>query len=257
MIPYIQINIPTYHLMVIIGLAAAGSFLRLRNQKFGYTKKQLIWLYVAAVAGMLVGSRILYVISKIPEVISGEMNLLQWVFCLINGGFVFYGGLFGALAGIAIYCWATKQGARRTINFAMPAIALFHMFGRIGCFLTGCCYGREVSWGIPYMGTRRFPVQLVEALLEFVIAIWLLTYEDKVREKAAAEETEELPDYSLAERYLAAYAVLRFGLEFLRGDAERGFWGVFSTSQWISLIILLVLLMKQMRKWIRRGKENE
>jgi hypothetical protein len=33
----------------------------------------------------------------------------------------------------------------------------------------------------------------------------------------------------------------RFLLEFLRGDIDRGFWGPFSTSQWLSLLVLLFL----------------
>lgn len=256
MIPYIQINIPTYELMVIIGLLAAASFLRLRNRKFEYTKKQLIWMFVAAVLGMLVGSRIVYTISKLPELVSGGTGIMGILECLFFGGFVFYGGLFGALAGIYISCRIMKLETAQAYNFAMPAIALFHMFGRIGCFLAGCCYGIAVPWGIPYLGTRRFPVQLLEAVLELLLAMWLLVYEDKLREKAAREE-EELPQYSLAERYLAAYGILRFFLEFIRGDAERGFWGVFSTSQWISLIVLAVLFVKHIRKRIRRGRENE
>lgn len=257
MIPYIQINLPTYDLMVVLGLVAAASFLRLRNSKFNYTKKQLICLFAVAVLGMLTGSRLMYVISKIPLVISGEMSPVQLLGCLINGGFVFYGGLFGALFGIACWCRFEKGKMQKAINFAMPAMVLFHVFGRVGCFLTGCCYGIEAAWGIPLLGVRRFPVQLAEAMLEFCLVVWLLSYEDKVRQKEMQEEPEKPLEYSLADRYLAAYSVLRFCLEFLRGDAERGFWGVLSTSQWVSLIIAVVLLTKQMRKWMRRGKEHE
>lgn len=239
MIPYIQINLPTYELMAVIGLVGSISFLRLRNRSYGYTKQQLIGLCIAAVLGMIVGSRLLYIITAMPGLIKEGLTIASFAEHLFLGGFVFYGGLFGALAGIALYCGRTSLNRQQVLNFVTPGIPLFHMFGRIGCFLTGCCYGIEVPWGISYLGTRRFPVQIAEALLEFCVTVWLLTYEDKVK---------EVRSYSLVNRYLAMYAVLRFFLEFLRGDEARGFWGALSTSQWISIAILITVGINYLRK---------
>lgn len=259
MIPYIQINLPTYELMAVIGLAASVSFLRLRNRSFGYTKQQLIHLFTAAVLGLLVGSRILYVLSVLPGLLRQGLTAGLLAEHLLFGGFVFYGGLFGAVAGIVLCCRIKKLDADRTLNFAVPAIPLFHMFGRIGCFLAGCCYGIEVPWGIPYLGTRRFPVQLLEAGLEFLLAVWLLSYEDKKKAQEEGEQEEETlvspSKYCLLERYMTAYAILRFGLEFLRGDMVRGYWGPCTTSQWISIFLLAYLGISRWRK--KRREINE
>lgn len=257
MIPYIQINLPTYDLMALIGLAASVSFLKLRNRRFGYTKKQLLWLFLAAIIGMLAGSRLMYVLSVFPELLKQGLTVMLLAKHLFTGGFVFYGGLFGAVAGIMLCCHYQNMDVWQALNYAAPAMPLFHMFGRVGCFLAGCCYGIESSFGIPYLGTRRFPVQLLEAVLEFVLVIWLLSYEDKVKEQAGLSEEEDMgkmPKYFLLRRYMTAYAVLRFGLEFLRGDAARGYWGVASTSQWISIFLLAVLGMSW---WMMRRKEKD
>lgn len=247
MIPYIQINIPTYELMVVIGILGSVSFLRLRNRNYNYTKQQMIWMFVSLTAGMIIGSRLLYFMTALPAMRKEGLSVQNMAEHLLSGGFVFYGGLFGAVAGLYVCCKRKNWNVRQVLNFVVPGITLFHMFGRIGCFLAGCCYGIEVPWGIPYLGTTRFPVQLLEALLEFVLTVWLLSYEDKVK---ACERS-----YSLLEWYLAAYAVFRFLLEFLRGDEARGYWGFFSTSQWISIVLLVVLGANQCKKKRRRTNE--
>ena len=260
MIPYIQINIPTYELMVVIGILGSISFLRLRNRNYGYTKQQLIPLFVSMLLGMAIGSRLLYFATALPTLVKEGLSVQNVAKHLLSGGFVFYGGLFGALAGLAVCCKRKAWNLQQVFNFVVPGITLFHMFGRIGCFLAGCCYGIEVPWGIPYLGTRRFPVQLLEALSEFILTVWLLTYEDKVKLRAKPvqteekEETTETLSYSLLERYLCVYAVIRILLEFLRGDEARGYWGVLSTSQWISMVLLVVLAINRWRKK-RRGNQ--
>ena len=126
-------------------------------------------------------------------------------------------------------------------------IPLFHGFGRIGCFFGGCCYGIPSEFGILYHSPQlptdqivtRFPVQLLESGLEFLLffVLYFFLYkptgplQDKVRGH-------------LLEIWLGAYAVIRFLDEFLRGDIIRGVWGPFSTSQWISLAVILFFIIK-------------
>ena len=107
---------------------------------------------------------------------------------------------------------------------------LFHAFGRIGCFLAGCCYGKKLSTPI-VIGTiefARIPVQIIESMAEFILFIVLFILSKKNR------------DIDLLRIYLVIYAVIRFADEFLRGDKIRGIYGGVSTAQWISLIILFV-----------------
>ena len=139
---------------------------------------------------------------------------------------------------LALYLRIRRLPFAAYADIAAPAIPLFHAFGRIGCFLGGCCYGIPWEGGITYTralspeanGVARFPVQLLESALLFALFFLL----------AALFRRGALRAKLLA-LYLAVYAVLRFLLEFLRGDAIRGVYFGLSTSQWISLAILLAL----------------
>ena len=120
------------------------------------------------------------------------------------------------------------------VNAIVPCIPLGHAIGRVGCLFAGCCYG------LPYNGIGAihlnpvgithpvFPVQLLEAVLNLILSGCLLLYS---RKKPSG--------YSLLFLYLICYAVIRFLLEFLRGDQIRGLFIGLSTSQWISLLMLL------------------
>jgi phosphatidylglycerol:prolipoprotein diacylglycerol transferase len=140
-----------------------------------------------------------------------------------------------------------------------PVIPLFHFFGRIGCFMAGCCFGIESGFGFTFTrsliaeanGVRRFPVQLLEAL--FNLGLFCILHIQ--REAGAAGEgssgARSFPA-SLAKSlkgkllflYLLLYPAGRFILECIRGDAYRGIWGPFSVSQWISLALIAFSLFK-------------
>ena len=133
---------------------------------------------------------------------------------------MFYGGLIGLLLGAYIYCRAAKADYWAVICRALPAVPLAHGFGRIGCFLTGCCYGRECSaLGIAFAhsevapnGVPLFPVQLVEAACVLGLAPALASMSRRGR-----------TGREMLAAYLISYGVLRFILEFFRGDGCRGF----------------------------------
>ena len=140
----------------------------------------------------------------------------------------------------------------------VPSVPLMHAFGRLGCFCAGCCYGMpfpaplglsfDASPVAPH-GVTLFPVQLLEAFLNLIIFGVLLLYARKPRGRG-----------KIIGLYMSAYAVMRFLLEFLRFDAERGgFWGL-STSQWISLILLpigLYLLLTNKNKKQNQAGSSE
>ena len=110
---------------------------------------------------------------------------------------------------------------------AAVALPLFHSFGRVGCFFSGCCYGVESQLGFMLGGERRFPVQLLSAGSLFALSVILFVlFKKKVLQG------------KLLFAYLTVYAVGRFFIEFLRGDEIRGKIWIFSTSQFISIIIL-------------------
>ena len=193
-----------------------------------------------------VNSRILFVIAMIPSMEQVTVN--EMFYYLINGGLVFYGGLFGVIEGIIIVSKFICFDARDILNFVTPAFPLFHFWARIGCLLAGCCYGVEWNWGIIIAGGEdiiRFPTQLVESMCNIFIFTNLVL----------RERNRKVYKHNLL-IYLSSYALCRFILEFYRGDQIRGLWyGGLSTAQYISVFILVICCIYFFCvKWREKGK---
>ena len=238
MLPIIQIILPSYGVCAGIGLIAAVILFLFRKRSVGLDINKTKQMMIAAVIGLVIGSRLVFVLTMIPNIIA-DFSWQRLFGVILMGGFVFYGGLLGAILGIYIYCKCKKLDMQPIFNAITPCFPLFHCFGRIGCFMAGCCYGIPGSFGVPMAfdpNTVRCPVQLVEAICCFVIFIVLIVVEKK---------KEGAP---LLAVYLLSYAVVRFLLEFLRGDTVRGIWGFLSTSQWISLAIAAAVIITAVRK---------
>lgn len=247
MYPYINVfglELPVYGLVSVLGIIAAAAV------GFVLAKKKAVDLYdllITAVIGglgLLVGAHLLYAITRAGDIASA-FSLYStfdstWEFIKyildISSGMVFYGGLYGGL--LAGYLWIRRKHHPIKIygDIFAVVIPLFHAFGRVGCFFAGCCYGVRWEYGICgrmlSSGVResvcRFPVQLAEAslLLVLFLVLLLMFLKGKLQGRLLAF-------------YLASYAVLRFVLEFFRGDSIRGHFLYFSTSQWISLFTLI------------------
>lgn len=237
--------IGTYALSSVAGILLAGWYACRAARRRGVDDNEIIVLLLVSAMGILLGSHVLYALTNLPALLrylseSANLSLGDWFRGLLPyvGGAVFYGGLLGGLAAGALYLRIRRLPFAAYADIAAPAIPLFHAFGRIGCFLGGCCYGIPWEGGITYTralspeanGVARFPVQLLESALLFALFFLL----------AALFRRGALRAKLLA-LYLAVYAALRFLLEFLRGDAIRGVYFGLSTSQWISLAILLAL----------------
>lgn len=102
------------------------------------------------IAGGIIGARLLYVITYYRE----EFSLKPWfeMFFLRRSGLVYYGGLIGASLATVIYCRKQKLPFWKIADVLAPSIALGHIFGRIGCLMTGCCFGRptDLPWAIHF-----------------------------------------------------------------------------------------------------------
>ena len=154
-----------------------------------------------------------------------------------SSGFVVYGGIIlGVLAGLT-WCKIRKLNFWEYFDIVMPSVAIAQGFGRMGCFLAGCCYGRETNSciGIAFVnsdyapnGVKMIPTQLISAAGMLLIAFVLMQYAK--RRKAPG---------TVGFLYLILYSVGRFGVEFLRND-YRGEIGIFSTSQFISLFMVII-----------------
>ena len=133
-------------------------------------------------------------------------------------------------------------------------IPLFHAISRVGCFFGGCCYGLiyggplSVNYTTEVQGEivagLRFPVQLLESILNLGLFIYLMCLVQK----------DDWTERNILKKYLFIYSIQRFFLEFLRGDIHRGVIAGVSFSQVYSLSILAVLIASY-RKEKRKEKE--
>lgn len=253
MFPYVTLFgrvFPVYGVLGVVG-ALLGLFSALRTcKRFSISREDCAYLYVFIAAGALVGAKVFYLLGVLPQ-LCGDLPLLfsqPGVFFAryLSGGMVFYGGLFGGVLTSVLYCRAFHWKLGDFLPAILPSVPLFHGFGRLGCFCAGCCYGVEVPWGLAFSqspiapnGVPLFPVQLVEAAGLFVMYFVFLHLARKVA------------PWRLLGLYVLCYAVLRFVLEFFRGDAARGSLWIFSTSQWLSFAAAAagaVLLWKTRRQ---------
>ncbi len=255
-----KFRIPTYSLMFMLGFVLALIIIVLQMKKSGTDYHHLLYGSIYALIGIGVGAKLMFFISKLPTIIArfdvirkywdiDPMIVLTYAF----GGLVFYGGLIGALFGFYIYHKQYHVSLDYFLYYGTPFLPFIHGFGRIGCFLGGCCYGREYygPFAVTYPYSEndpelsafpRFPTQLTEALYNFCLFAFLLI----LRKKNTFKEPSKYLGV-----YLICYAVERFLIEFLRGDAARGVFGALSTSQIVSIPVLafgLFLLLKKEKK---------
>lgn len=224
MLPYFRIGseiIYTYPL--IIGFVWAGSYFI--GKEILISKRETIPAYNVYFFGVFVFA---WMFSKVLFLITLDNTLVERAIGSSNfwlgGGFVFYGGLIGgALATISFAKF--KRVPIKKFSFAIPILALAHSLGRVGCFLAGCCFGSETDFFLNYHshGADRHIVQVYEAAGLFILGVILI-------KRFLANKGVMIP-------YFVSYAILRFLLEFLRGDDIRGVY-LLSTSQWISIVII-------------------
>lgn len=227
--------IATYGICLMTGVLVA-SFLACRRVKArGGSWEMMVILATVVMCAALLGAKLAYIAFSYPGGFAGAIADIAngKASELIRGGYVFYGGLILAIpAALAVFRLGHLD-AGVFCDSVVPCIPLGHAFGRIGCMLGGCCYGIEYEgpgaiWSVEKgIGIRLFPVQPLEALLNLALFAALVLYTRKRRKGMRTLFV-----------YLAAYAVIRFSLEFLRGDLVRGIYGAFSTSQWISIGLL-------------------
>lgn len=229
-----------YGLMIVIGSALAAALGWYQVRRFHKSYDDFILL--AAITGLcgIIGAKLLYLLISLEQIddIERILDPRYWNE-LMSGGFVFYGGVIGGALGLSLCRALLKLDVRSLAAATIPCLPTVHAFGRIGCCLVGCCYGKPYGgWGsITYESSffapnhvPLFPVQLVEAVCNLSIAAVLLVCINR-------------HSYTRGVKlYLIMYSSMRFVLELFRYDyRERGIFLWLSTSQYISLIILLLI----------------
>lgn len=254
---YIEIfgkKIPSYGLLIIIGIVLANIIAYKLIHKKKHDINEFIIIEAYTFLGAFIGAKLLYLFVSYQEIEWHKILDCHYLNQLMRGGFVFYGGLFGGLLFALLAGKIHKLQVTDYIRSYIFLIPFIHTFGRIGCFMAGCCYG------IPYKGFGAvvypkeslapsgvflFPVQLIEAILLLSISITIYLLQAKYEW-----------NYTI-ELYLIAYAIIRFILEYLRYDDVRGTIGNMSTSQLLSLIIIVIMAFHISRKYNRKASHYE
>ncbi|MBS1985720.1 MAG: prolipoprotein diacylglyceryl transferase [Bdellovibrionales bacterium] len=221
------------------------------GRRYGLKGEAQVSLSLGTIFSGLLGARLLFLLTQWRSVLGGELQ----VWALWEGGLVFLGGF---VAGFLYLLWSMP---RWKIPYAVgfdtlaPALAWAHAVGRLGCFANGCCHGRrcDLPWAVTYsnplsvarpLGTPLHPSQLYEALGLVLLGWWLM----KNNRRPSSSQR-----WATRHLYLMGYGVLRFAVEFTRGDVLRGEWLALSTSQWISLGLIFAAVLLDLR---RRPRHN-
>jgi len=224
------VTIHGYGLMIGLGVMAALLLGDYRAKKFGLNGDHIYGMTFSAVILGFVAARILFIITEWENFLQNPMQYLA------GAGFVVYGGIIGGALTIYGFCKIKKIDMLSYLDLMIPSVALAQGFGRIGCFLAGCCYGKETDsfLGVVFTnsdfapnGVKVLPTQLFMAGGDLIIMAILLWYAAK---RPMRGRTSAL--------YLILYSIGRFAIEFLRND-DRGTVGALSTSQFIAIFTLL------------------
>lgn len=217
-----------YSYPLLMGLGwGVGYQLYFSNISSTYPRYKAHILFWGIFLSAWIGAKAFFILSYPKDFGSYYLEASFWT----GGGFVFYGGFLVALLFIGIFKLFDRSFKAQDLWPMLPALAIGHGIGRIGCLLAGCCFGKPTNlfWGIYLHDHYRHPTQIIEAGVLIALGIYLL--------KSKASKI------LLIGLYLLSYGTLRLGIEALRGDEIRGQWGALTPSQWISLAMIFSGLM--------------
>ena len=232
-----SIHLYSYGLSIALGVLFALFLMKRRALKEGFPKLDEVFdmAFAILVWGFL-GARLFYVMQNFSYYAAEPLK----IFAVWEGGLIFYGGALAALFGF----WVTVRKLRvpfwKALDFIVPYGALAHAFGRIGCFLNGCCFGKacELPWAIrfPELSYAVHPTQLYEAFYDLVLFVFLIK-----RAKRARFEGE------VSLLYFLLYGIGRYTIEFLREPSWM--WMGLTSNQWLSIAIIgVAFILFQIRR---------
>ena len=240
-----------------LGFFAAWQVLAYLCRLVGRPFEPLGNLVISLMVSGVVGSRIAYVIEHWQtEFAAHPADIIR----IDQGGLMFYGGFILAVLVFAGWCLAKRERPLALGDLLCVVIPLGHAFGRIGCFFYGCCYGKlsespvavafprgSPAWyehlnaGLISASAQQslpvLPTQLFEAAANLLLFVALFLFFRRFRRGTMA-------------LYLVSYALIRFGMEILRGD-PRAAVGPFSISQTISFALLSAGVLLAWKEWKR------
>ncbi len=242
----------SYGVMIVIGVLIGYFLILHRNKKLKITDSDVItdcfiWLLISGLAG----GRIAYVMLNFREYANDLPSILN----LRAGGLTLYGALILGSTFFIIFCKLKKLDPREMLDLFAPSVLIGIGFGRVGCFLNGCCYGMHASapFGVVFKDAgvegMRYPVQIYEMFATFIGAGFLLYY-DKIKKF-------KVESFILMS---AIYAGIRFCIEFIRESFPR-YFGL-SIAQYFSLFLIaiavfLIVKFRNDSKNVKKAEKSE
>jgi len=229
------VTLHTYGFMMALGVACGLWFLYVQGKIHGLEAGRLVALAFYPILISLLGAKLVLLVGDFSRYTRNPGELLS----LARSGGAFQGGLAAGIVFALWYMYRHKMPTWRTADLIVPALALGHGFGRLGCFSAGCCYGRacETALGVTFhnetahsltglpLSSALHPVQLYEALLNFLnfgILFYLLR-----RKKF---------DGQVFAFYIINYSLIRYFTEFYRGDHDPDrLYLIHSASPYLSI----------------------
>ncbi|MCX5919880.1 MAG: prolipoprotein diacylglyceryl transferase [Candidatus Melainabacteria bacterium] len=221
-------NFYSFGFCISLGILLGAVLLTNRTQK-ALGQQSIAWMIQTLFAVIIIGfigARVFYCFYYPEKFAEAPIAVL------LQGGLVWYGGLFAGWAGLIALAKQAKQNVLQIMDLVAPSLMVGLGFGRIGCFLSGCCFGSpcHVPWAVSYPvghlthGMLVHPTPLYESLGAFALAGLTIGLE-----KAFPNNHRGVASGVL----LFGYGILRFGLEYLRGD--KLMVATLSASQWMSI----------------------
>ena len=222
-----RIRVPSFGVFLATAFSTAY-FLSLKNaQKLRIDTKHVERLFLLILVSSIFGGRLFHVFFEEP---SFYWNHPSKIVAVWEGGFTFYGAMLSSVAAIFCYCRIKRLAFLNLLDLIATSTLLSIAIGRIGCFLAGCCWGKTCSlpWAVAHGTESVHPTQLYESIGTFFLFIFC--------QKNLFTRTFF---GSIGLKALLGYSILRFFVEFFRGDVYRGFIlnGLMSYSQMISVLL--------------------
>lgn len=176
------IQVKSYGLMIAIGIIVAATLFINKGKKKGFDEDSLLNLIIFAIVGGIIGGKGLFIITELKDIIKEPRILLDFGY-----GFVIYGAIGGGALAMYLYCRRKGWNIIKMLDMTVPALAIAQGFGRIGCFLAGCCYGAETTLpiGVKFpkgslapAGIDLHPTQIYSSIFDFLLG-FLLIYNSK------------------------------------------------------------------------------
>ncbi len=249
------IRIHTYGFCISLGVVFA-IYLAIRlGRVYNVSQDFILDLSIKLLISGIIGSKVLYLLVYFRDYLDDPVRIITE----FRSGFVFLGGLILAFYAGYRHVKKSRYDIKVLFDVFAPAIPLAHAFGRLGCTMAGCCYGKVAEYDAFYTlrfchpETAAYPrcrpliaTQPISSIFLFLLSLFIvfLFYKWKKR-----------PPGTLLYVYAMNYSVFRFTIEFFRGDYRGGIL-FFSTSQILCLIIFPSVLYLLLRS-IKKKKQDE